>query len=85
MISSLLNKFFILLIDFYRYFISPIKPASCRFYPSCSLYSRQSLIEHGIVKGLYFSLLRIVKCHPFHPGGFDPVPYQKIRKKNNGQ
>ena len=67
-------KPFVFLIDFYRYFISPLLPRACRFYPSCSAYARESLQTHGLVKGGFLSLLRILKCHPFHPGGLDPVP-----------
>ena len=67
-------KPFVLLIDFYQYFISPLLPRACRFYPSCSAYTRESLQTHGLFKGGFLSLLRILKCHPFHPGGLDPVP-----------
>lgn len=67
-------KPFLLLIDFYRYCISPLLPRSCRFYPSCSVYARDSLLAFGLLKGLYLSFCRILKCHPFHPGGYDPVP-----------
>ncbi|MBW6508997.1 MAG: membrane protein insertion efficiency factor YidD [Desulfuromonadales bacterium] len=83
--SKLLVFPFIYLIDIYKYLISPLKQNCCRFYPSCSSYVREALIIHGIFKGLYYSLIRIIKCHPFHPGGFDPVPHHKIRIRNNGQ
>ena len=53
--------------------ISPLFPASCRFYPSCSEYSYGSIKKHGVIKGTYYSIIRILKCHPYHPGGFDPV------------
>jgi len=62
------------LISLYQVAISPFKPPSCRFYPSCSEYARQAFEKYGIVKGGILSLLRILKCHPFHPGGYDPVP-----------
>ncbi|NCU31341.1 MAG: membrane protein insertion efficiency factor YidD [Candidatus Moranbacteria bacterium] len=84
-LSKLITSPFIFLIDIYQFFISPLKPNCCRFYPSCSSYARQSLVEYGILIGLYLSLFRIIKCHPFHPGGFDPVPHNKFRIKNNGQ
>lgn len=61
-------------IKFYRKFISPIFPPACRFYPTCSTYALQALDKYGPVKGLYLALKRICKCHPFHPGGYDPLP-----------
>ena len=67
-------KPFVLLIDIYRYLISPLLPRSCRFYPSCSAYARESYLTYGLIEGSYLSIRRIIKCHPFHPGGFDPVP-----------
>jgi hypothetical protein len=61
------------IIRFYKYFISPILPGSCRFVPSCSEYSMDAIRQHGVIKGLYLSARRILRCNPFHPGGFDPV------------
>ncbi|NLJ88588.1 MAG: membrane protein insertion efficiency factor YidD [Epulopiscium sp.] len=69
-----MKKILLLFISFYRKFISPLKPAVCRFYPTCSLYSYQAIEKYGIIKGLYLSIKRILKCHPFHPGGYDPLP-----------
>ena len=68
-----MKNIFLILISFYRKFISPLFPPHCRFYPTCSEYSYQSIREHGAIKGLWYSLVRISKCHPFHEGGFDPV------------
>ncbi|WP_083928925.1 membrane protein insertion efficiency factor YidD [Geopsychrobacter electrodiphilus] len=68
------KRLIIFLIDIYRHVISPLYPPICRFYPSCSNYARQSLIEHGLLTGSILTIRRISKCHPFHPGGFDPVP-----------
>ena len=65
---------FLLLIRFYRKFISPMKPPSCRFAPTCSQYAIEAIEVHGAVKGGWLSVKRISKCHPLHPGGFDPVP-----------
>lgn len=65
---------FIWLIQFYRRFISPLKGPSCRFYPTCSSYGVEAFEKHGAVKGLVMTTIRICKCHPFHPGGIDPVP-----------
>jgi hypothetical protein len=62
------------LVLFYRKFISPLKPPTCRFYPTCSAYALEALDKHGAIKGTVLTVKRIVKCHPFHPGGFDPVP-----------
>ena len=53
--------------------ISPLKPPSCRFIPTCSEYSRQAIEKYGAVKGGWLSIKRICKCHPFHPGGIDPL------------
>jgi putative membrane protein insertion efficiency factor len=60
-------------IDFYRNFISPLTSPSCRFYPTCSSYTRQAVIKHGVLKGVLMGVWRILRCHPFHPGGYDPV------------
>ncbi|NPA94956.1 MAG: membrane protein insertion efficiency factor YidD [Thermodesulfobacteria bacterium] len=64
----------ILVIRAYKILISPILPQACRFYPSCSTYSVEALKKYGLLKGGYLSVRRILKCHPWHPGGIDPVP-----------
>ncbi|HOP46971.1 MAG TPA: membrane protein insertion efficiency factor YidD [Desulfobacteraceae bacterium] len=64
---------FILMIDIYKQFISPFWPSSCRFYPTCSTYARHAINKYGIIKGCLLALKRILKCHPFHPGGYDPL------------
>jgi putative membrane protein insertion efficiency factor len=69
----MLTKIFIFIIECYQKFLSPYLVSACRFHPTCSQYSKQSLEKHGLVKGTLYSVLRILKCHPFHPGGFDPV------------
>jgi hypothetical protein len=61
------------LLKFYRKYISPLKPPTCRFYPTCSEYSLQALEKYGAAKGSYLSAKRVLKCHPFHPGGYDPL------------
>lgn len=61
------------LIRLYQKYISPLKRPSCRFYPTCSEYSIQSIKKYGVLKGVWKSITRISKCHPFHPGGYDPV------------
>lgn len=62
------------LIRIYRFAISPLMGDRCRFYPSCSEYAIDSLNRHGPLKGVALALRRIGRCHPWHPGGYDPVP-----------
>ncbi|KEI01705.1 membrane protein insertion efficiency factor YidD [Clostridium botulinum] len=61
------------IIKFYRKYISPLKKPCCRFYPTCSQYALQAIEKYGALKGGVMSIKRIFKCHPFHPGGYDPV------------
>lgn len=68
-----MSKLLLIIIKFYKKFISPLSPPSCRFYPTCSEYAYESIKKHGALKGSWYSVTRISKCHPFHPGGFDPV------------
>ncbi|MBF0125723.1 MAG: membrane protein insertion efficiency factor YidD [Magnetococcales bacterium] len=70
----MLQKFLLGLIRLYQLLIAPVLPGSCRFYPSCSRYATDALLRHGSAKGSWLALRRLGKCHPFHPGGFDPVP-----------
>ena len=60
-------------LTFYRRFISPLLPAACRFSPSCSLYAMEAFRRYGVGRGALLTLRRLAKCHPFHPGGYDPV------------
>ena len=62
------------LINFYRRRLSPYTPAVCRFHPTCSLYAAECLRRFGLAHGGWLALCRIVRCHPWHPGGLDPVP-----------
>ena len=62
----MIAKIFILPIRFYRYFISPMFPPSCRFHPTCSAYAIEVIIKYGIFKGTYLAIVRISKCHPWH-------------------
>ncbi|MBC8017182.1 MAG: membrane protein insertion efficiency factor YidD [Verrucomicrobia bacterium] len=70
----MLKSIALLIIRLYQKMLSPLLPPACRFYPSCSEYSQNSIVRHGFVKGMWLTLVRLSKCHPFHPGGFDPVP-----------
>ena len=67
------QKLILAFIIFYQRFVSPLTVPACRFYPSCSEYALQAIKRHGPWRGLWLSLRRILKCHPFHPGGYDPV------------
>jgi uncharacterized protein len=62
------------LIRGYRYLISPLLGDCCRFYPSCSRYGEEAIATHGLVQGIWLTVKRLSKCHPFHPGGIDWVP-----------
>ncbi|MGH9338423.1 MAG: membrane protein insertion efficiency factor YidD [Acidobacteriota bacterium] len=62
------------LIRLYQKAISPILPRACRFHPSCSEYMRRAIEKWGVRKGIFLGIRRIVKCHPWNPGGMDPVP-----------
>ncbi|MGR6837263.1 membrane protein insertion efficiency factor YidD [Syntrophomonas erecta] len=68
-----MKKLFIWLIKLYQK-VTVLKPRSCRFYPSCSNYSIQAMEKYGTLKGGWLTIKRICKCHPFHEGGYDPVP-----------
>lgn len=57
----------------YQKVISPLFPGQCRFTPTCSEYTRQALLRYGVLKGGYLGVRRLLKCHPWHPGGYDPV------------
>lgn len=61
------------LIRFYQKFISPFKGPCCRFYPACSEYAIEAIREYGLIFGVFLALRRLLKCHPFHPGGYDPL------------
>ncbi|RDI96231.1 membrane protein insertion efficiency factor YidD [Meiothermus sp. QL-1] len=75
----MLNRLLMAGVRFYRRYLSPLKPPTCRFYPTCSQYALEALERHGPFWGLYLSLRRILKCHPLHPGGLDYVPKERPR------
>jgi len=58
----------------YRLLLSPMLGQNCRYYPSCSAYALDALHQHGAVKGAWLAVTRVARCHPWHPGGYDPVP-----------
>lgn len=70
----MIARLLIALVRLYQRLISPLLPPSCRFYPSCSAYAVEALRRHGAVRGLALTVWRLGRCHPLHPGGFDPVP-----------
>ena len=87
-----MKRFFLMLIRGYRRFISPAKRPCCRYSPTCSSYAVEAIEKHGAIKGGYLAFRRVLRCHPLHEGGFDPVPerfsirkpqaYKLIRYKN---
>jgi putative membrane protein insertion efficiency factor len=64
----------ILIVRGYQLWVSPLLPAACRYYPTCSAYAIQALEKHGAITGTWLAIRRIARCHPFRPGGYDPVP-----------
>jgi putative membrane protein insertion efficiency factor len=70
----MISKLLILMIRAYRVVVAPLFGNCCRFYPSCSEYGIQAISRHGSARGVWLTAVRIAKCHPFHPGGLDPVP-----------
>ncbi len=70
----MIKQILIIFIKAYQYCISPLTGPSCRFYPTCSVYAILAIEKYGCIKGSFLATKRILKCHPFHPGGFDPIP-----------
>jgi putative membrane protein insertion efficiency factor len=77
-----LKKIVMGIIRFYQVAISPLKPPTCRFYPTCSHYGLEAVNRFGPIKGSWLALIRILKCHPFHPGGIDLVPEKKEKSED---
>ncbi|WP_276309677.1 membrane protein insertion efficiency factor YidD [Salinicola acroporae] len=80
MIAKIATWLFIGLIQLYRYGISPVIGPRCRFWPTCSNYALEAINLHGPWRGTWLAIRRLLKCHPFHPGGVDPVPASHHRK-----
>jgi putative membrane protein insertion efficiency factor len=78
-----MRRLFVGLIKAYQYLISPFLGPSCRFHPTCSQYAIEAFNEHGVLKGGYLSVRRIIKCHPLHEGGHDPVPTKQDKQLNS--
>jgi len=68
------SRLAISLLDFYKRFLSPLLPRACRFEPTCSVYAREAVEKHGVARGGTLAVKRLLRCHPFHRGGLDPVP-----------
>ncbi len=71
---ALLRRMAVAPVRFYQLFISPVLPPSCRFYPTCSAYAVEAVLTHGVLRGGLLAFRRLARCHPWSPGGFDPVP-----------
>ena len=69
----MMREVLILLLRGYKRFLSPLLPSACRFHPTCSEYMREAIEKHGAIRGVYLGSRRLLRCHPFHAGGFDPV------------
>ena len=72
--SKFLSSLLLFMIYLYQKFISPMMPASCRYTPTCSQYSKESIIKYGPLKGAYLAFKRVIKCHPWGGSGYDPIP-----------
>ncbi|HOR85371.1 MAG TPA: membrane protein insertion efficiency factor YidD [Bacillota bacterium] len=72
-----MKKYFIIMIKGYQMLISPLSRGKCRFIPTCSNYAIEAIERHGVIRGMFLSAGRILRCNPFSPGGYDPVPEKK--------
>lgn len=81
-VRRVLNAPFLALLWVYQKVLGPLLPPLCRFYPSCSNYSIEAIELHGPVKGVWLTARRLARCHPFHPGGIDPVPGSDLERQH---
>jgi putative membrane protein insertion efficiency factor len=79
-----MRRLLILLVRGYQVVLSPLLPSACRYQPSCSAYAIEALEKHGALRGSWLAMRRIGRCHPFHPGGFDPVPDPPTQPTRDG-
>jgi len=68
-----MQRVLIAILRAYKLCVSPLLPSACRFYPTCSEYTMDAIVKHGVVRGLWLGTKRLGRCHPFHEGGYDPV------------
>ena len=73
-----MRRLLVMMLRFYKRFISPFLPPACRFTPTCSEYAMEAVMVHGPFRGSTMAALRLLRCHPFHPGGHDPVPPRRL-------
>ena len=78
-----MKRVLLALIKGYSYLISPFLGNNCRYHPTCSAYTQEAIETHGALRGLWLGIKRILRCHPFHEGGYDPVPEPKSRQKRD--
>ena len=81
----ILKKLLLSLINIYRKYISPLFPPSCRFQPTCSQYALDAIDRFGTIRGGYLAIKRILRCHPFHKGGYDPIPSSSELRTQNSE
>ncbi len=74
MIGRIVRGFLLVLLRAYKRFVSPLLPPACRFEPTCSVYAMDAVSRYGALRGSWLALRRLARCHPFNPGGWDPVP-----------